>query len=144
MPRGKKTCTKCGTETGPRSFVCKNCNQPFAFKLKTREQRTTRLIKDVNWKELTKGDIIKVTGGPYFFYNGEPVSMGYRGKFVVEKIDDKGICAWGIGKNTGFAHIYMGRDVQNPDTGVWKVKHRIAKVKKKETNNRNKVLSGVN
>jgi hypothetical protein len=132
MPRGQKTCAKCGTVTGPRAFVCKNCNTHFAFKAKSKEQRTTKLIRNFDWRELEQGDAIKVTGGPYFFHNGEPVSMGYRGKFVVEKLDEKGICAWGIGKNTGFAHIYMGRDMQDAVTGVWKVKHKIMKIKKKE------------
>jgi ribosomal protein L40E len=132
MPRGQKICNKCGTFTGPRAFVCKNCGYSFAFKAKSKEQRTTKIIKDINWKELQKGDIIKVTGGPYFYYNGEPITMGYRGKFMVEKVDEKGIRAWGIGKQSGFAHIYMGRDIQNPDTGVWKVKHKVVKLKKKE------------
>ena len=70
MPRGQKICNKCGTFTGPRAFVCKNCGYSFAFKAKSKEQRATRIIKDINWKELQKGDIIKVTGGPYFYYNG--------------------------------------------------------------------------
>jgi len=132
MPRGQKICNKCGNINGPRAFVCKHCNAHFSFKAKSKEQRNTRLVKNINWKELNKGDVIKVTGGPYFFHNGEPVSMGYRGKFIVEKIDEKGIHAWGIGKNTGFAHIYMGRDMQDAVTGVWKVKHKIMKIKKKE------------
>lgn len=133
MPRGQKTCSKCGTMTGPRAFACKQCGQHFSFAAKSKEQRTTKLLRNVNWKELEKGDVIKVAGGPYFFHNGEPVPMGYRGKFVVEKLDGKGIHAWGIGKNTGFAHIYMGRDYQCEMTGVWKVKHRVAKLKKRES-----------
>jgi ribosomal protein L40E len=135
MPRGQKTCDKCGTSTGPRAFVCKECGFHFSFKAKSKEQKNTRIIKDINWRELQKGDVIKVTGGPYFYYNGEPISMGYRGRFMVEKVDDKGIRAWGIGKQSGFAHIYMGRDIQNPDTGVWKVKHKVVKLKKKEKRN---------
>lgn len=132
MPRGQKTCSKCGSINGPRAFSCKGCSAQFSFKAKSREQKNTKIIKHINWKELQKGDVIKVSGGPYFFHNGEQVSMGYRGKFMVEKIDDKGIRAWGIGKQSGFAHIYMGRDVQNQETGVWKVKHKIVKLKLKE------------
>ena len=132
MPRGQKLCSNCGSTSGPRAFVCKNCNTQFAFKAKSREEKNTRLIKNFNWKDLQKGDVIKVSGGPYFYHAGEPVGMGYRGKFMVENIDEKGIRAWGIGKQSGFAHIYMGRDFQNPETGVWKVKHKIIKLKKKE------------
>ena len=133
MPRGQKTCAKCGAVTGPRAFCCPSCHTHFVFKVQSREQKTTKLIKNFNWKELEKGDVIKVTGGPYFFYNGEPVSMGYRGKFIVEKLDEKGVCAWGIGKNTGFAHIYMGRDIQDALTGIWTVRHKLMKIKKKAT-----------
>lgn len=91
-----------------------------------------KVIKNIDWRELQKGDKIKVGGGPYFFHNGELIPMGYRGKFIVEKIDDKGIQAWGMDKNAGFAHIYMGPDYQNVETGVWKVKHKILKLKRKE------------
>ena len=131
MPKGQKTCSKCGTFNGPRAFVCKNCNTQFAFKAKSKEHKTTKLIKNFDWRTLEKGDKIKVTGGPYFFTNGEFIPMGYRGKFIVESIDAQGIRAWGIERQSGFAHIYMGRDVQNRETGVWKVKHKIAKIKKK-------------
>lgn len=131
MPRGQKTCSKCGTSNGPRAFVCKNCNAQFTFKAKSREQRTTKFIKNFDWRTLEKGDKIKVSGGPYFFTNGEMIHMGYRGKFIVESIDAQGIRAWGIEKQSGFAHIYMGRDTQNRETGVWKVKHKILKIKKK-------------
>jgi hypothetical protein len=37
-----------------------------------------------------------------------------------------------LDKNAGFAHIYMGPDYQNPETGVWKVKHKILKLKRKD------------
>jgi uncharacterized protein YlaI len=132
MPKGQKTCTKCFTNNGPRAFVCKNCNQQFAFKAKSREQKSTKLIKDFNWRELQKGDKIKVSGGPYFVSGSEFIPMGYRGKFVVESIDSQGIRAWGLDKQSGFAHIYMGKDAQNKDTGIWKIKHKILKIKKKK------------
>jgi len=132
MPKGKKTCPKCDTMTGPRAYACKKCNYVFSFKMKSKEERTTKVIKNIDWRTLEKGDKIKVTGGPYFVSKGDFIPMGYRGKFIVEGIDDNGIKAWGIDKSTGFAHIYMGRDYQNPETGVWKTKHRLLKLKKKE------------
>ena len=93
MPRGQKICSKCSSSNGPRAFVCKNCNQQFSFKAKSREQKTTKLIKDFNWKDLEKGDKIKVSGGPYFVFNGEFIPMGYRGRFIVESVDAQGIRA---------------------------------------------------
>lgn len=135
MPKGKKTCPNCTNLCGPRAYVCKNCNHVFSFKITNKEKRTLKVVKDFDWKQLEKGDKIKVGGGPYFLHSGELIPMGYRGKFVVEKIDSKGIHAWGLDKNAGFAHIYMGPDYQNPETGVWKVKHKILKLKKKELSN---------
>jgi hypothetical protein len=29
----------------------------------------------------------------------------------------------------------MGKDIQNRDTGIWKVKHKIMKIKRKDTQN---------
>lgn len=132
MPKGKKTCPNCSNLCGPRAYVCKNCNHVFSFKITNKEKRTLKVVKDFNWKELEKGDKIKVGGGPYFLHDGELIPMGYRGKFVVDRIDSKGIHAWGLDKSTGFAHIYMGPDYQNPETGVWKVKHKILKLKRKD------------
>jgi hypothetical protein len=105
--------------------MCKNCNTPFVFKPTNKEKKNTRVVRDFNWRNLKAGDKIKVTGGPYFVSHGDFIPMGYRGKFVVESIDENGIKAWGLDKTTGFAHIYMGRDYQNPETGIWKIKHKL-------------------
>lgn len=132
MPKGKKTCHKCGTLTGPRAYVCPKCNQPFAFKAQSKEKKNTKIIRDFNWRDLVKGDRIKVAGGPYFMSRGEFIPMGYRGRFVVQSIDDKGIVAVGQDKFSGYCHIYMGPDMQNKETGVWKIKHKMLKLKPKE------------
>lgn len=136
MPKGKKTCPNCSTETGPRAYSCAKCNHIFVFKPKGKEAKNTKQIHKVNWRELVKGDRIKVGGGPYYLSKtGEFIPMGYRGRFVVERLDDKGILAWGLDKSHGFCHIYMGGDIQNPETGVWKIKHKLIKLKQKEPAN---------
>lgn len=131
MAKGQKTCDKCGTTTGPRAYMCKNCNAPFVFKAKSKEAKNTKIIRDFNWRELVKGDRIRVAGGPYYVSRGEFIPMGYRGRFVVESIDDQGIRAYGLDKFSGFCHIYMGNDFQNKETGVWKIKHKLMKLKQK-------------
>lgn len=132
MPKGQKTCDKCGTSTGPRAFICKKCNSPFVFSVKSKESRTTKIIRDVDWRTLSKGDRIRVGGGPYYVNNQQEfVPMGYRGRFVVDSIDDKGVRAFGLDKFSGFCHIYMGPDYQNPETKVWKIKHKLLKLKPK-------------
>jgi len=132
LGKGKKACDKCGTVTGPRAYICKKCNTPFVFKVKSKEKRNTKIIRDFNWKELVKGDRIKVNGGPYFVSRGEFIPMGYRGRFVVESLDSNGILAWGLDKHQGFCHIYMAGDIQNKETGVWKTAHKLLKLKPKE------------
>lgn len=140
MPKGKKTCPNCGELSGPRAYVCKNCNHVFSFKITNKEKRTLKVVRDFNWTDLEKGDKIKVGGGPYFLHDGELIPMGYRGKFIVEKVDDKGIQAWGIDKNAGFAHIYMGPDHQSSETGVYKTRHKILKLKRKDAKDSPKEL----
>lgn len=129
--KGRKACPKCGTSTGPRAYCCPSCNYVYAFKPKAKEAKNTKIIRDVNWKELVKGDKIRVAAGPYFVSKGEFIPMGYRGRFVVERLDENGILAWGLDKHTGFCHIYMGGDIQNKETGVWKTKHKLMKLKSK-------------
>jgi hypothetical protein len=138
--KGKKSCPDCGSLTGPRAYVCKNCNHIFSFKMTNKETRTLKVVKHFDWKELEQGDKIKVGGGPYYLHSGELIPMGYRGKFIVEKIDDKGIHAWGLDKNAGFAHIYMGQDYKNLETGIYKVKHKILKLKRKENSTKYREL----
>lgn len=137
MPKGQKICqnNSCGKSNGPRSFVCKYCQTPFVFSVKSKEARNTKIIKDFNWRDLVKGDKIKVGGGPYYLNNKQEfVPMGYRGRYIVDSVDDKGIRAFGLDKHAGFCHIYMGPDYQNPDTRVWKTKHKLLKLKPKVEN----------
>lgn len=132
MAKGQKSCPSCNTTTGPRAYVCKNCGHIFCFKPKSKEAKNTKIIRDFNWRDLVKGDRIRVGGGPYYVCKGEFIPMGYRGRFVVETLDSNGILAWGLDKHQGFCHIWMGGDVQNKETGVWKTKHRLMKLKQKE------------
>ena len=130
--KGQKICSSCGSGNGPRAYACKSCHAAFVFKPTSKEKKNTKIIRDFNWKELIKGDKIKVSGGPFFMHKGEFVPMGYRGRFIVESIDKNGILAWGLDKHQGFCHIYMGGDFQNKETKVWKTKHKLLKLKQKE------------
>ena len=129
MPKGKKTCDNCGTLAGARAYMCPNCNSPFVFKVQSKEKRNTKIIKDFNWRELEQGEKIKSTGGPYYVKGAEFIPMGYRGKFIVVSTDDNGIIAYS--EKGGYCHIYMGKDQQCPETKVWKIKHKLVKLKPK-------------
>ena len=129
MPKGKKTCDNCGTLTGPRAYMCPNCNTPFSFKVQSREKKNTKLIRNFNWRELEPGDKIKSTGGPYYVKGSDFIPMGYRGKYTVVNIDQEGIVAYS--SKGGYCHIYMGPDKQCPETKIWKTKHKLIKLKMK-------------
>lgn len=131
MPKGQKCCDNCGHCTGPRAYMCPKCNHTFVFKVQGKEKKNTKIIKDFNWKDLQKGDKIKVGGGPYYVCKGEFIPMGYRGRFIVDSLDEFGIRAYGLDKFSGFCHIYMGHDIQNKETKVWKTKHKLLKLKLK-------------
>ena len=129
MPKGKKCCDKCGHCTGPRAYMCPECNHPFVFAVKSKERKNTRVIREFNWRELEAGEKIKATGGPYYVKGSDFIPMGYRGKFTVMSLDEEGII--GYSDKGGYCHIYMGRDKQCPETKVWKTKHRLVKLKPK-------------
>jgi len=131
MAKGQKICPNCFVATGPRAYACKNCGNLFAFKPKSKEAKNTKVIRDFNWRDLVKGDRVRVGGGPYFVSKGEFIPMGYRGRFVVDSIDEHGIRAFGLDKHQGFCHIYMAGDIQNKETGVWKTAHKLMKLKSK-------------
>ncbi len=130
MPKGKKTCEKCGHQCGPRAYMCPECQHPFMFAPQSKEKKSTRMIRKFNWRELEKGDKIKATGGPYSVVEGEFIPMGCRGKFTVIGVDKNGIIAYGV-KEGGFCHIWMGEDSQCPVTKIWRTKHRLVKLKQK-------------
>lgn len=131
--RGQKQCDKCGTATGPRTKVCKNCGQAFHFNPVSKEKKSTKMIRNFPWRDLEEGDIIKTSGGPYFLSEtGETLPMGCRGKHKVIGLDHKGILAWGLGTANGFCHIYMGRDEEEKGSRFVKTKHRVHKLKPKK------------
>ena len=128
--KGRKTCPQCGTGTGPRAYCCKSCNYVFTFKPKSKEAKDTKIIEKLNWRELIKGDKIKVRGGSYYVCRGEFIPMGANGKFTVCEIHHNGIL--GYGSEGGYQFIYMGGDYQSPVTKVWHTRHKIMKLVPKQ------------
>src|SRR6188768_2776846 len=134
MGRGHKTCPDCGTTTGPRSFKCPNkkCGHSFEINKKPEFLKQEKGDHKFNWKELQRGDRIKVlTGsGSYWPTETEKVNMGYYGKFVVKYIDKNGIHATGNKKEGPMSHCYiwMGAEVVTP-SGLVRAPHRVVKLK---------------
>lgn len=140
MPRGKKVCPDCGTETGPRAFCCPKCNYDYNI-----QKGATKLVKKKHgkrvedWKELELGDCIKVISGsgPYWPLkepredgtDREP--MGYSGLFKVHHKRTDGLLCYPLDKrNSGACFIYMGPERESPIGSILK-SHKIRKVERK-------------
>lgn len=119
----KKLCEKCKCENHPRVKICK-CGNKFIFKNKSKNKQK---FKKINWKDLVPGDKIKVKGGPYWVGSSGKISMGYKGDYSVVGLDENGIIAYGIGKNSGFCHIWMSDKVKNENKTI-KIPHKIKKI----------------
>ena len=134
--KGKKTCTKCQTMTGPRTKVCKKCGEHFVFKFKLRNKIKTNELKD--WKSLKRGDVIKsIQGhGPYWINEeGERESCGYFGLFRVRYVEKDGIGAYPYGhkqKHGGFHFLYMGKEQAEKLIGTISRPHKLHLVKEKD------------
>ncbi len=104
--RGQKICSECGTANGVRAYECKQCDHPFVMKKRRRGPRN-KLVE--NYKDLKKGDEIRVVGGNGDYYKDSDGNKHYfveRGKYKVHKTDDKGIQCYG---KHGYTYIYMGK-----------------------------------
>jgi hypothetical protein len=104
--RGVKTCEECGCVNGVRAYECKQCDHPFKMK-KRRKGRRKKLVE--NYKDLKKGDEIRVVGGSGDYYIGSDGDKHYfteRGTYKVHDTDDHGIKCYG---KHGFTYLYMGK-----------------------------------
>lgn len=122
-----KTCENCREQCAPRLRRCKKCDSPFAFKVK---KKIGRISKVKDWQSLQPGDQIKVSGGPVWISKDTTeMSMGYSGTYSVVELDKNGILARGLDKFSGYCHIWMGEEKVN-EIGILKRPHRVSKLKR--------------
>ena len=153
----KKICDKCKKENGTRARRCKFCDAGFAFKIKKDRSKVIKKIdwKELQngdvikvlgggpvWKPVDYDPNAKIEEDDDEYDDDEDdeedgsskpksktdkISMGYRGKFKVFKLDKDGIIACGIERNSGYCHIWMAGE-KIIDGKLLKKPHRIAKV----------------
>ena len=130
----KKECPDCGLSVGVRTKNCPDCG--WKFRIIKRGPKP----KQINWKELKRGDIIKcVQGtGPYYVCTrgseesdiGDKIYMGCKGKYEVVRIVGNGLLCKGLGnKSCGLEFLYMGNKELSKSTGIFKEPHRLIKIK---------------
>jgi hypothetical protein len=110
-----KYCPKCKKNYPKNKRKCDFC--------KIKLTKPKRYIK-INWKELCKGQTIRIqpgSGPVYYLPKGRSINMGHIGEFLVEKTNKNGIYAYG---KHGFAFIYMG-PVRKSNTGTLLQPHKI-------------------
>lgn len=139
MPRGVKTCTGCGYQTGPRAFRCPSCDKSFDIQRGITKRQKKRKGEKVDWTKLEEGECIRVVSGsgPYWEpEEGERIPLGHKGYFRVKDVKDDGIVVRGMtNKNSGYCFIYMGEKKVGV-TGSIQRPHKIRKVKEAVVHNR--------
>ena len=132
LKRGQKLCTNCNTVNGVRSFNCKSCGNAFTMKKARKTLNTKGRGLVVDFKSLSKGDMIKVLKGSGPFHvgqDGERNYIGSKGKYRVDQVMEDGIMA--VTTNGTHEFLYMGPVVQSTslDT-ITRAPHKVVLIKK--------------
>lgn len=143
LKRGQKLCKGCNTINGVRSFNCKSCGNAFSMKKPPKNGIVIRQgVKvgnspTVDYKSLSKGDIIKVLkgSGPYHTNeSGEKTYLGTKGKYTVDSIVQDGIMV--VNQNGAHEFLYMGEVVTSSMLNtLTRSPYKIILLKKKEVVN---------
>lgn len=132
LKRGQKLCKNCNQTNGARAHICKHCNNEFVSNSKTPKKVNKRKPKKYeeisNWKDLQKGDKIKVIGRSGNYYLGEDGDKQYltdAGVYIVQDKDELGLRVY----DGGYGYIYMGPE-QKSDLipNMYRSPHKIVKV----------------
>lgn len=134
LKRGQKLCKNCNNINGARSHTCKHCNNEFVSasinkqtKFKTKKPKK---FEEIDWKELSTGDTIKVIGrsGNYYVNSmGERMYMSDAGVYTVRSKDSKGLVVYST--DGGYGYIYMGPEIQSDlMDNMYRSPHKIVKV----------------
>ncbi len=132
LKRGQKLCTKCNTINGARSYACKSCGEAFSVKAQNSNTKVFRRKKyiEVNWKELSTNDYIRVYGrsGNYYVNDmGERSYMSHPGIYMIKDKDHQGLIVYS--SNGGYGYIYMGPEKQSDlIDNYYRSPHKIVKI----------------
>jgi hypothetical protein len=123
---GKK-CPQCTELLKPRAKECNKCNYKYPIK------QNKKYEEIIDWKKLKAGQTIILKSGskgPYFQGESGRLLVGYRGKFIISKIEENAIIAYGYDRTTGsdgIAYIYMGPNFFSEKTSIYKRKYKLFK-----------------
>ena len=132
LKRGQKLCKNCNNINGARAHVCKHCGQEFVSNNQKPTQAKKKKLKKYeeinNWKDLQKGDKIKVIGRSGNYYVSEDGDKQYltdAGIYTVQDKDELGLRVY----DGGYGYIYMGPETRsNTIPNMYRSPHKIVKV----------------
>lgn len=133
LKRGQKLCKNCNNTNGARAHTCKHCNSEFVSNNKNKEgkvkKRKAKRFEEVSdWKQLERGDRIKVIGRSGNYYigdNGDKQYLVDAGVYTVQDKDESGLQVY----DGGYGYIYMGPEVRsNVIPNMYRSPHKIVKV----------------
>jgi hypothetical protein len=133
LKRGQKLCKNCNNTNGARAHVCKHCatefvsnNKPTSGKIKKKKVKKYEEVAD--WRELQKGDRIKVIGRSGNYYVGDNGDRQYlidAGVYTVQDKDELGLKVY----DGGYGYIYMGPEKRSDVIpNMYRSPHKIVKV----------------
>lgn len=134
LKRGQKLCKNCNQINGARAHTCKHCNHEFVSVSITKKNKfkikKPKKYEDIDWKELSTGDTIKVIGrsGNYYVNSvGERMYMSDAGVYTVRSKDSNGLIVYS--SDGGYGYIYMGPEIQSDlMDNMYRSPHKIVKV----------------
>lgn len=120
-----KECGTCFKMIKKECLLC-DCGQRFNDLIEPLEMEARGLLTT-----LGKGDIVKVSGGPYFGKYEGRIAMGEKGLFKVNSVVNNGFLGFAKGESN-LSFVYMGPVVFDNDLNLTKRPHNIKIVKKAE------------
>ncbi len=103
-----KICSLCNQEAGVRTKIC-DCGAVFPVKSK-REKALKPKGEEIDWKDLRRGDEVKIIAGtgPYYESENGRIYMGLAGKYKVISVEKDGFLV----DDGGRAFCYMAEKRQ--------------------------------
>ena len=135
LKRGQKLCKNCNNINGARAHTCKHCNSEFVSASITKKNKfktkRPKKYEEIDWKDLSTGDTIKVIGrsGNYYVNSmGERMYMSDAGIYTVVSKDSNGLIVHTT--EGGYGYIYMGEEIQSTlMDNMFRSPHKLMRVK---------------
>jgi len=135
----KIECPKCEKKMHAESkrcdcgFILQKDRKPVEKPVKRRVKRKKKAEpEEIDWRELKKGDIIKIVSKDQWIGRTGPVFMGNNGKFKVFRLDENGIVLY---NDEGFAYQVMIFDKPSK-CGIERSQPKIYRINNNENKDR--------